>query len=148
MWFGSFQEREDAPWELARFERQWLGAIGASVVIGIWMFEYSVMVVGPYLAALGNIALFGTAYLLMLYCSRRRSNVARWLIAIPFNLLVLAYDILRLPEMVERFPLQYFALLRLGLMAAATYTLFTPYSRAWFAGRPPPHLDQTLTRSD
>lgn len=141
MQLGSFQEREDAPWEIARFERLWLAAIAVSVVISIWMFDLSVQIYGAYVAAVVNILHFGAAYVLMIFCSRRRSNVARWLLAVPFNLLIVVYDILRFADMIDRSPMQYFALLRLGLMAAATYMLFTRYSRAWFAGRPPPHLD-------
>ena len=74
----------------------------------------------------------------MLLCSRRRSNFARWVIAIPFTLTIIAYDAVRLPQMLERDPVLWFVLLRLGLTFAAIYMLFTPRSRAWFAGRPPP----------
>ena len=68
----------------------------------------------------------------------------RWVIAIPFNLTIVGYDAIRLPQMLERDPVLLFVVLRLGLMFAATYMLFTPRSRAWFAGRPPPEDIQSL----
>ena len=45
-------------------------------------------------------------------CSRRRSNVVRWVIAIPFSLTIVAYDVIRLPQMLERQPVLFFVLLR------------------------------------
>ena len=60
------------------------------------------------------------------------------MIAIPFSLTIVAYDAVRLPQMLERDPVLLFVVLRLVLMFAAIYVLFTPRSRAWFAGRPPP----------
>jgi hypothetical protein len=45
--------------------------------------------------------------------------------------------------MLERDPVIWFVLLRL-VMFAATYMLFTPRSRAWFAGKPPPEDIQSL----
>jgi tetratricopeptide (TPR) repeat protein len=49
-----------------------------------------------------------------------------------------------LPQMLDRDPVLLFVLLRLGLMFAATYMLFTSRSRAWFAGKPPPQDGQSL----
>ena len=68
----------------------------------------------------------------------------RWVIAIPFQLTIIAYDAIRLPQMLERDPVLWFVALRLVVMFAATYMLFTPRSRAWFAGRPPPEDIQSL----
>ena len=102
------------------------------------MFDWSMGRVGPYGAALLTSARFGGSFLLMLFCTRRRSNLARWVIAIPFQLTILAYDAIRLPQMLEREYVIIFVLLRLGVMFAAVYMLFTRNSRAWFAARPAP----------
>ena len=47
----------------------------------------------------------------------------------------------RLPEMLEREPVLIFVVARLILTFAATYMLFTPQSRAWFARTEPPPED-------
>ena len=135
--FQSFEEQEGTPRDIHRFESRWLIALVLSVVIAIEMFDYSVSVIGPYPAILINIALFVTAIALMGYTSRRRSNVAR-LLLIPFSLVILFYDLSHVGEMMGRGPTPYYAAGRIALMAAAIYLLFTPASRAWFAGRPLP----------
>lgn len=137
--FGTyFEEYDDAPPAIDWFERLWLGTLALTVIITIMMFDWSMGRVGPYGAALLTSARFGGSFLLMLLCTRRRSNLARWVIAIPFQLTILAYDAIRLPQMLEREPVILFVLLRLGLMFAAVYMLFTPHSRAWFAAKPAP----------
>src|SRR5476649_1002776 len=120
--FGTyFQGFDDAPPDIERFERLWLATLALSVIITITMFDWSVNRVGPYGAALLTSVRFGGTFLLMFLCTRRRSNFMRWVIAIPFNLTILAYDAIRLPEMLERDPVLWFVLLRLVLMFAATY---------------------------
>lgn len=136
-----FQEWDDTPSDIAWFERLWLGTLAVSVFITISMFDWSVSRVGPYGAAFLTSARFSGTFLLMLFVSRRRSNLARWFLAIPFQLTIIAYDIMRLPDMLHRSPVPLLVLLRLGLMFAAVYMLFTPRSRAWFARRPQPPDD-------
>ena len=137
--FGTFfEEYDDAPPDIDWFERLWLGTLALTVIITIMMFDWSMGRVGPYGAALLTSARFGGSFLLMLFCTRRRSNLARWVIAIPFQLPILAYDAIRLPQMLEREYVIIFVLLRLGVMFAAVYMLFTRNSRAWFAARPAP----------
>ena len=137
--FGTFfEEYDDAPPDIDWFERLWLGTLALTVIITIMMFDWSMGRVGPYGAALLTSARFGGSFLLMLFCTRRRSNLARWVIAIPFQLTILAYDAIRLPQMLEREYVIIFVLLRLGVMFAAVYMLFTRNSRAWFAARPAP----------
>lgn len=106
-----------------------------SAFITFTMFEWSMSRLGAYGAALLTGVRFGGSLLLMLLCSRRRSNFIRWLIAIPFSLTILVYDFIRLPLMLERDPVIWFVLLRLGLTFAAIWMLFTPRSRAWFEDR-------------
>lgn len=133
-----FEEQDDEPPEIAWFERLWLIALAMTVLITSMMFDWSAGRLGPYGAGLMTSARFGGSILLMLFCSRRKSNIARWVIAIPFALTILVYDGIRLPFMLERNPVLLFVVLRQILIFSAIYMLFTPRSRAWFAGRPPP----------
>ena len=133
-----FQKFDDTPPDIDRFEWLWLGTLVVSVFITITMFDWSMSRLGPYGAALLTATRFGGTFLLMLLCSRRKSNFMRWVIAIPFSLTIVAYDAIRLPLMLERDPVIWLVLLRQGLMFAAIYMLFTPRSRAWFEDRPPP----------
>ena len=130
---GYFEEISDAPPDIAWFERLWLATLVLSVFITINMFDWSVNRVGPYGAALLTATRFGGTFLLMLFCTRRKSNWARWIIAITFSLMIIAYDAIRYPQMAERDPVVLLVALRLALMFAAIYMLFTPRSRAWFA---------------
>jgi hypothetical protein len=82
---GYFEEFDDAPPDIAWFERLWLSTLAVSVIITITMFDWSVNRVGPYGAVLLTSARFGGTFLLMFLCSRRRSNLMRWVIAIPFR---------------------------------------------------------------
>ena len=137
--FGTyFDKYEDAPPEIDRFERLWLGTLVVSVFITITMFDWSMSRVGHTGAALLTATRFGGTFLVMLLCTRRRSNFFRWVIAVPFNLTIIAYDAVRLPQMLESDPVILFVVLRLGLMFAAIYMLFTPRSRAWFAAKSSP----------
>jgi len=139
-----FMRIDGAPPDIDWFERLWLGTLVLTAFITIMMFEWSRNRVGPYGAGLLTATRFGGSFLLMLFCSRRRSNLARWVIAIPFSLTIVAYDAVRLPLMLDRDPAIWFVLLRLGLMFAAIYMLFTARSRAWFAGTPPPENIEDL----
>ena len=138
MFRNFFEEYEDAPPEIDRFERLWLGTLALTVVITIMMFDWSMGRVGAYGAALLTSARFGGTFLVMLLCTRRRSNFFRWVIAVPFQLTIIGYDIIRLPVMMEREYVLIFVLLRLGVMFAAVYMLFTPNARAWFAAKAAP----------
>lgn len=133
-----FEGLDDEPPEIAWFERLWLIALAMTVLITSMMFDWSAGRLGPLGAGLMTGARFGVSIVLMLFCSRRRSNLARWIIAVPFALTLVAYDGIRLPYMLERDPVLLFVVLRQILLWTAIYMLFTPRSRAWFAGRPPP----------
>ena len=136
MFLTEFLEFDELPPpDILWFERLWLGSLSLTVFITIMMFDWSMSRVGPLAAALLTATRFGGSFLLMFLCSRRHSNFMRWVIAIPFNLTIVTYDAMRLPQMLERDPVLLFVVLRLVLTFAATYTLFTPRSRSWFAGR-------------
>ena len=139
MFLTNWLEFDDLPPpDIVWFERLWLTTLALSVIITITMFDWSMSRVGPLGAALLTIVRFAGSFLLMFLCTRLRSNLVRWVIAVPFNLTIIAYDIIRLPQMMERDPVLVFVALRLVLTWAATWMLFTPRSRAWFAHRPPP----------
>lgn len=129
------------PPEINAFEYRWLGALVVSIAIAVLMFDYSTSMVGARLALAVNAVLFLAAVVLMFSISRRRSNVARWLLAGPFNLLILFYDVSHYAVMQGTWGADYLAPLRLGLMAWATYALFTPAASAWFAHRPDPDAE-------
>jgi hypothetical protein len=138
MWSSFFEEQDDPPPEIEWFEWMWLGTLALTAIITTMMFDWSASRVGVYGAALLTSVRFGSSYLLMLFCSRRRSNFVRLVIAIPFSLTIVAYDLVRLPQMLERDPVLLFVVLRQALMFAAICLLFTPRSRAWFADLPLP----------
>ena len=133
---GSLLDMGERPAEISRFVQLWLGAMAASAIIAIAMLDYSVAAVGIWRAVIVNFVLFGAAVVLLLAIARGRSSIARWLLAVPFNLLILFYDVSHLDETAARAPLAYVVALRLGLMAAATWQLFTPAARRWFSGGP------------
>ncbi len=133
-----FAESDDAPPEMAWFEWLWLGTLALTAVITSMMFDWSASRIGVAGAAVMTSVRFGGSFLLMLFCTRRKSNFVRWVIAIPFSLTIVLYDLIRLPEMLGRHPVLYFVVVRQVLTFAAIYLLFTPRSRAWFADRPFP----------
>ena len=126
------------PPDIVWFERLWLGTLALSAIITVTMFDWSTSRVGRTNAALLTSMRFGGSFLLMLLCTRARSNLVRWVIAVPFNLVIIGYDVIRLPEILERDPILGVVVLRLLMTWAATYMLFTPRSRSWFAHEPPP----------
>jgi len=143
--FGSyFDEFSDRPPDIAWFERLWLATLALTVIVTILMFDWSMSRLGRHGAALLTSARFGGTFLVMLLCTRRKSNFMRWVIAIPFSLTIVAYDAVRFPQMMERDFVVPVVVLRLVVMFAAIYMLFTPRSRAWFACRPPPEDVQAL----
>lgn len=129
------------PPEINAFEYRWLGALAVSIAIAVLMFDYSASMIGVKPALAINAVLFVAAVALMFAISRRRSNVARWLLAIPFNLLILFYDVSHFAVMQGTWGADYLAPMRLGLMAWATWALFTPAAAAWLTHRPDPDLE-------
>jgi hypothetical protein len=134
--FDALEDPGGRPNEISRFVRLWLAGLAVSAVIAIWMIDYSISVVGLWRALLVNFVLFGAAIVLLVAVARWRSNVARWLLTVPFNLVILLYDLSHLDEAMARGPLVFLVVLRLGLMIAATWHLFTPSARAWFRDGP------------
>ncbi|MBS0517286.1 MAG: hypothetical protein JSR90_01270 [Proteobacteria bacterium] len=130
-----FAAYEDTPPEIFSFEQAWLATLAVTVVIDVDMFDYSMSLVGPFVAALTYVVGFLIAVALMAFTSRRRSNLARWLLVGPFSLLILFYDLAHFSLLVERVPMAYVAAVQLGLVGLSIYLLFRPNCRAWFAAR-------------
>ena len=133
--FEKLRDPRHRPDEIGRFVWFWLAALAASAVIAISMIDYSIAIVGVRRAIVVNFVLFGIAIVLLLLIVRRRSNIARWLLAVPFNLLILVYDLSHLDEEMARGLLLFVVVARLGCMAIATWQLFTPAAARWFSGR-------------
>jgi hypothetical protein len=135
---GMFERLRDPghrPDEIGRFVWFWLAALAASAVVAISMLDYSISIVGIWRSVVVNFVLFGIAIVLLLLIARRRSNIARWLLAVPFNLLILMYDLSHIDEEMARGAVALIAVARLGCMAIATWQLFTPAAAEWFSGR-------------
>lgn len=81
------------PPQINALEYRWLGALAVSIAIAVLMFDYSDSMVGAKLALAVNAVLFAIGVLLMVLIGRRRNNVARWLLAAPFNFLIPFYDV-------------------------------------------------------
>lgn len=139
--FESVAEQDDRPDAIRRFEQLWFIAIFLSALISIQVFDFTIQTVGLYPALLTIAAFFAASIIMMVFVSRRRSNVARFL-TIPFLLLILLYDLsLYFNGMVNNEFGGFYSLVtfgRVGLMVLAISLLFTPSSRAWFAERSSP----------
>ncbi len=139
--FKSVAEHDDRPDAIRRFEQLWFIAIFLSALISIQVFDFTIQTVGLYPALLTIAAFFGASIIMMVFVSRRRSNVARFL-TIPFLLLILLYDLsLYFNGMVNNEFGGFYSLVtfgRVGLMVLAISLLFTPSSRAWFTERSSP----------
>ena len=134
--FASFAEKQGTPHDVRRFEQFWFMAVFLSAMVAIEAYDYTVATIGRYPALLTNVAFFGASIILVGYVSRRRSNIAR-LLTLPFLLLIVLYDLsLFFAEMTDSIGYTFGTLGRLGLMVVAIHFLFTPQSRAWFAGKP------------
>lgn len=107
---------EVLPRDMRRFEWAWYAAAIPSAIVAIGMYDYSVVRVGGYAAALINVALFVIGFLLLDFAVHRASNIAR-ISTIPFFLLVMLYDASHLAEEMDRFPMAWLAGARLLLMA-------------------------------
>jgi len=133
--FESFEMQDGTPRDIRRFELLWMLAIASSAVMAMGMYDYSEAIVGNLRALAVNVALFAVAAVLMVAASRRRSNLARWL-TVPFLVLIAFYDLAHFEDMEGQWLIIFFAAAGLALMVAAIRSLFTPRSRAWFAGTP------------
>ena len=143
MW-DSFQAFEDTPPDIFRFERLWLFGMVLGAVNGILLFEDIMRELRFFgdlkglVTALGDIAALCVSVLVMAYASRHKSNVAKWLLAVPYNLTILLFYVTCLLFVTDNSLVVVLSLAHLGLIAAATRKLFTPASQVWFTGVLPP----------
>lgn len=133
--FDKFQKRDDAPPDIGRFEGWFVGSLAAGVLVAITQYDVAVEAWGGYFqAALVSIALFGGYWLLMICASRRRSNWARWLLVV-ISIVALVPYLIYVSVLLETMPLFYLSFAQGLMQVVALCYLFTPPSRAWFAGR-------------
>ncbi len=137
--FRSFDFREDTPRDIFVFEGLWLLFMVLNMSVVILMYDRLVTQMGSWGAGVFDTALIGCAGLLMFYTSRRRSNLARWLLVIASVLLGLPYLAYLIVAMRDQ-PAGYLSLLQIAVQLAALVCLFTHMSRDWFAGRPAPGM--------
>ena len=123
---------DTAPPEILRFQRYWLASLVVTAFVGILILPHAIGEFGLLPAMLTNLLLFGLALALMDQVIRRRSNAARWFLALPFNWLIALYDFAQIPTISGPHVAAWLVPLQLGLMLHATFWLFTPASRAWF----------------
>lgn len=129
-------DQEDSPPALGRFELLWIFAINVGGVLAFLTLEHSDKVLDMWREVLANFVVFGLAVVLWLAIVQWRSNVARWLLVVPFNLFALTCDLAHFAEVPWSDGVLYdLRVVRLSLMAAATWYLFTPVARAWFRDR-------------
>jgi uncharacterized membrane protein len=133
--FRKFAVKVDTPKDVERFEGWFLLSLVSGIVVAILMYEEVVKEWGgPYQAAIVTIVLFGGAWVLMVYASRRRRNWARWLLVIGSIFAVVPY-LAHVSLLLTQEPIFLLSFVQAALQVTALCYLFTDASRAWFAGR-------------
>jgi hypothetical protein len=125
-----------APPEVKTFERCWLLTLTLNVFVGILILPYAAAQIGLVPALLANLSLFVVGGMLMVQINRR-SNGARWFLALPFNAGLALYDLSQWLGMPMEGPSALIVPMHLGVAFYATCWLFAPASRAWFAWAAP-----------
>lgn len=134
--FNSFALKFDTPGDIERFDGWFILSLGAGMLVATLMYDEVVNEWGgPFRAAAVTIVLFGGAWGLMVCTSRRRSNLARWLILFGSVVAVVPY-LAHVSLLVQQQPVFLLSFFQAGLLVVAIYYLFTPKSRAWFVGGP------------
>lgn len=136
--FKKFATRFDTPPDIEQFEGWFLASLAVGILVAILMYDEVIKEWGgPLSAAVVTVVLFGGAWMLMIYTSRRKSNLARWLLIVGSTVAVVPY-LAHVSELLADEQVFYLSFVQAGLQVIAIYYLFTPSARAWFAGRPPP----------
>ena len=121
------------PAEIARFERCWLLALTLNAFVGVLVLPRTAGELGLLTAVLANLSLFAVGALLMLQVCRG-SNGARWVLALPFNSVLALFDVSQWVGLPAHGPDAMVIPLHLGAAIYATFWLFAPACREWFAG--------------
>lgn len=134
--FRMFAMRPDTPPEVRRFEGWFVASLATGMFVAILMYHEVIKEWGgPTQAAVATIVLFGGGWGLMIFASRRKSNLARWMLVVGSTIAILPYLAHVSLLLVEESAL-YLSFVQAALQIVAIYYLFTPSSRAWFAGLP------------
>ncbi len=121
------------PKHIKFFEWAWLGSLVIGIIISGLTYSATVEPGMEVYAAFIQFVVIGLILLLVLLTSRKRSNIAKWVLVVLFGLGVVAY----IPELALLFDLGFAGVLSsLQLLAQSVgiYFLFTQESRDWFQG--------------
>jgi len=119
------------PKHIKYFEWTWLGSLAIGIIVSA--LSYSEMVPDELEVFAGFILFFtfGIMLLLILLTSRKRNNIAKWILVIMFGFGIVMY----IPQLAFLFNIGFVGVLSsLQLLAQCVglYFLFTEESREWF----------------
>ena len=119
------------PKHIKYFEWTWLGSLATGIIVSA--LSYSEMVPGGLEIFAGFIQFFtfGISLLLILLISRKRNNIAKWILVVMFGFGIVMY----IPQLAFLFNIGFVGVLSsLQFLAQCVglYFLFTEDSREWF----------------
>ena len=119
------------PKHIKYFEWTWLGSLAIGIIVSA--LSYSEMVPGGLEIFAGFIQFFtfGISLLLILLISRKRNNIAKWILVVMFGFGIVMY----IPQLAFLLNIGFVGVLSsLQLLAQCVglYFLFTEDSREWF----------------
>lgn len=136
-----FELQPGTPADIVSFERRMMASLVAGLLVGALVSSDLVKEFeNPYLGIGLIFALLGAAFLLTLFISRRRSNVARWLLVIATAISVVPW-ITHIDMLFSLPAVGNISIVPFLLVVAALYKLFRPHARAWFRGERYTHVD-------
>ena len=119
------------PKHIKYFEWTWLGSLAIGIIVSA--LSYSEMVLGGLEIFAGFIQFFtfGISLLLILLISRKRNNIAKWILVVMYGFGIVMY----IPQLAFLLNIGFVGVLSsLQLLAQCVglYFLFTEDSREWF----------------
>ena len=119
------------PKHIKYFEWTWLGSLALGIIVSALSYSEMVPAGTEIFAGFIQIFVFGVTLLLILLISRKRSNIAKWIVVVFFGLGIVVY----IPQLASLFNMGFVGVLS-SLQALAQcvglYFLFTQESRDWF----------------
>lgn len=119
------------PKHIKYFEWIWLGSLALGIIIAALSYSETVPAGMEIFAGFIQFFVFGIILLLVLLTSRKRSNIAKWILVVLFGLGAIFY----IPQLAILFHIKIAGVLSsLQLLAQCVglYFLFTQESREWF----------------
>jgi len=122
------------PASIERFEALYFTSLAIGVLSAAVSWQTSVSIASPAFVITVQIATFAILLSLILLISRRRSDIARWMLAILFVLGAIVY-IPAAGSILDSSPvLVVLSAFQLIFQAIALYYVFSPAARVWFKG--------------